>query len=65
MGVYEDMANDAGYPFGTPENEQMAQLLYAHEEAYHEEQFYEQWLYDNIYPWLAWWRDLGRYNEKI
>ena len=27
MGVYEDMANDAGYPYGTPENELMAQWI--------------------------------------
>lgn len=27
MGVYEDMANDAGYPFGTDENRQMAQSI--------------------------------------
>lgn len=27
MGVYEDMANDAGYPFGTEENANMASIL--------------------------------------
>lgn len=27
MGVYEDMANDAGYPYGTCENEQMANWI--------------------------------------
>ena len=29
MGVYNDMANDAGYPYGTDENEQMAQSIEA------------------------------------
>jgi hypothetical protein len=27
MSVYNDMANDAGYKYGTPENEQMAQMI--------------------------------------
>lgn len=27
MGVYEDMANDAGYPYGTPENKMLAQEI--------------------------------------
>ena len=27
MGVYEDMANDAGYLFGTEENAMMASML--------------------------------------
>jgi hypothetical protein len=27
MGVYEDMANDAGYPYGTDENQQMARNI--------------------------------------
>jgi hypothetical protein len=27
MGVYNDLANDAGYSYGTPENEQMAQMI--------------------------------------
>jgi len=31
MSVYNDMANDAGYGFGTQENEQMAQMLAAEE----------------------------------
>jgi len=63
LGVYEDMANDAGYSYGTQENDQMAQLIYAQEIAAQEEYFYEKWLYDEILPWLAWWRDLGRYNK--
>lgn len=35
MSVYNDMANDAGYSFGSEENEQMAMLL--------EEQEYRAW----------------------
>jgi hypothetical protein len=31
MGVYEDMANDAGYPYGTDENMQMASMMEADE----------------------------------
>ena len=27
MSVYKDMANDAGYPYGGDENEQMAQAI--------------------------------------
>ena len=27
MGVYNDMACDAGYPFGTRENKQMAMMI--------------------------------------
>jgi hypothetical protein len=27
MSIYNDMANDAGYKYGTPENEQMAQMI--------------------------------------
>jgi len=36
VSVYNDMANDAGYPFGTDENEQMAALIQSNEmEEYH------------------------------
>ena len=28
MGVYEDMANDAGYKYGTDENRNMAESIY-------------------------------------
>ena len=27
MGVYEDLASDAGYAFGTPENRNFAEML--------------------------------------
>jgi len=37
MGVYEDMANDAGYRYGTDENRQMAQSI----EADHYRQYQE------------------------
>lgn len=42
MGVYNDMANDAGYPYGTEENQQMANWiesdhLYQMQQAYYEE----------------------------
>ena len=39
MGVYNDMANDAGYAFGSEENEQMAMMLEA--EQMHQ---YQEWL---------------------
>jgi hypothetical protein len=36
MGVYHDMANDAGYSFGTEENEQLAMLLMQEEYEAHQ-----------------------------
>lgn len=54
MGVYEDMANDAGYSFGTDENRQMAEMIYYHEQQawqeYHEEQKYLNHLQEE-YDW--------------
>jgi len=38
MGVHNDMANDAGYSYGTDENELIAQLI----ESCHAEQ-YQEW----------------------
>jgi len=46
MGVYNDMANDAGYGYGTEENEQLAMMLMQEEYEAHqrwmEEQEYER-----------------------
>ena len=38
MGIYEDMANDAGYAFGTDENRQLAGLIESHHA-----QLYQEW----------------------
>lgn len=46
MGVYEDMANDAGYPFDTEENANCASWLESQDrqqmEQFHEEQQYQE-----------------------
>jgi len=46
MGVYEDMANDAGYAYGTDENQHMAESIhYQEQQRYNEEteqQYYEE-----------------------
>jgi len=47
MSVYNDMANDAGYGYGSEENQQMASMI-EHEERsqqqeYYEEQYEMQW----------------------
>ena len=42
MSVYTDMACDAGYPFGTEENKQMASMIEEHErQAYEDKQMEE------------------------
>ena len=57
MGVYEDMANDAGYPYGTPENSQMAdyaqqmqmeQMRERQEELEMEDQMVQEQMLDSI-----------------
>lgn len=47
MGVYNDLACDAGYAYGTPENEQMAQMIEAEEQR----QYYQQEEFEHFY-WL-------------
>jgi len=47
MGVYEDMANDAGYQYGSLENGQMAQVIEQQmsekmQEIYEEEAYIEE-----------------------
>ena len=66
MGVYNDLANDAGYPYGTEENEQMANMIYWHEREQEWEEQYEDWLRSEIWPWLEWWQQLasGRRSDK-
>ena len=54
MGVYEDMANDAGYPFGTDGNQQMAAMIEEQEynaimeSQYHDEMEWEYQHYEEI-----------------
>jgi len=52
MGVFEDMANDAGYSYGSEENQQMAQSIQwgeqqrcdeEMEDAYYEEMEQDYW----------------------
>jgi len=44
MGVYNDMANDAGYGYGSQENEQMAQM-------FEQEEYiaYQRWVEEKQY----------------
>jgi hypothetical protein len=42
MGVYNDMANDAGYSYGSDENEQMAQMIEWEEQVAWQQHFEEQ-----------------------
>lgn len=57
MGVYEDMACDAGYPYGSDENAQMAQMIAYEEERHYNEQMaereYERWLEECFEIWRA------------
>jgi hypothetical protein len=57
MGVYEDMACDAGCPYGSEENAQMAQMIYQDEEQHYNEQLaereYEAWLESCFEIWRA------------
>jgi len=46
MSVYTDMACDAGYPFGTNENKQMASMLEEHERQAYEDYQYTLYLED-------------------
>ena len=66
MGVYNDMANDAGYYYGTPENRQMADWLLEQQWNEYQEQLaeqdYERYLEQEIYPWFEWWEKLGKIN---
>lgn len=41
MSVYNDMASDAGYRYGTPENEQLASMIEADEFRKQQEREYE------------------------
>ena len=56
MGVYNDMANDAGYGYGTDENEQMAMMLEWEEmmewQRYYDEQQYIKEYWENYYEIL-------------
>jgi len=46
MGVYNDLACDAGYAYGTPENEQVAQMIEADERR----RLWEQTKFDDFWP---------------
>jgi hypothetical protein len=52
MSVYNDLANDAGYPYGTEENEMMAQQLEQAEEAAFWEYIKEQQELEELYAEL-------------
>ncbi|MFW9871629.1 MAG: hypothetical protein ACFFG0_00905 [Candidatus Thorarchaeota archaeon] len=41
MGIYNDLANDSGYAYGTEENEQIALMI-------------EQEEYEEYHKWQAW-----------
>ncbi len=62
MGVYEDMANDAGYAFGTDENRQMAEAIAYNEQREWQEYEEHQWLNDVCCYYWAWWFNLGNIN---
>ena len=46
MSVYNDMANDAGYPFGSNENKQMASMIEEHERQAYDDYQYTLYLED-------------------
>ena len=48
MGVYNDLANDAGYAYGTEENQQMAMML-EWEEMVARQRYYEKQQYIKEY----------------
>jgi hypothetical protein len=52
MSVYNDMANDAGYAYGTEENQCLAQLIENHEMEQH-----HQWCMEE--------EELERYREIL
>lgn len=52
MSVYNDMANDAGYGYGTEENQQMAQMLEYEEMRAQEEYWAEQQAIEEYYEIL-------------
>ena len=58
MSVYEDMANDAGYPYGTDENRQMAEMA----EQYERDE-YHKWMEEQYYYHLIGMREF--FNEYI
>jgi len=65
MGVYEDMANDAGYRYGTPENRQLAAYLEEEEwRNYQAQKSYAEAEYDAYCEWVLVMEELA-YEEEI
>lgn len=54
MSIYNDMANDAGYSYGTEENEQMASWIEA-DRMYQMQEAVEEELY-----WEAYWESINK-----
>lgn len=68
MGVYNDMANDAGYSYGTDENEQMAMMLEWEEmmewQRYYDEQQHIKEYWETYYEILFRKFDLKEKDDK-
>ena len=51
MSVYNDMANDAGYRYGSDENMQMAQMI-EEDERVHEREEYHRHMEEQYYYYI-------------
>ena len=49
MNIWKDLANDAGYPYGTNENEMMAMMI---EEDYWREVSWEEYMREQENKWI-------------